>query len=73
MTRKRTGKKMTLITVHLTDQQIAALDKLVQLHLFPNRSEAIRTAIRELIDKYEISRDTRSSVKIDLSGMMLGL
>ena len=53
MVRKKTGKKMTLITVHLTDQQIAELDRLVRLHIFPNRSEAIRTAIRELIDKYK--------------------
>ncbi len=52
MVRKRYGKNMILITVHITEQQLRALDKLVQMRIFPSRSEAIRTAIRELIDRY---------------------
>jgi len=52
MVRKKTGRKMILITVHLTEQQIKMLDYLVERRIFPNRSEAIRVAIRELIDKY---------------------
>lgn len=52
MVRKRNGEKMILITVHLTRQQIEMLDKLVEKKYFPNRSEAIRYAIRRLIEDY---------------------
>ena len=48
----RNGKNMILITVHITEQQLKALNKLVEMRIFPSRSEAIRTAIRELLDKY---------------------
>ena len=43
---------MILITVHMTEQYVKALDKLVELKLFPSRSEAIRVAIRDFIDRY---------------------
>jgi len=52
MVRKRNGEKMILITVHLTRQQIEMLDKLVKKRYFPNRSEAIRYAVRRLIEDY---------------------
>ena len=52
MVKKKTGRRMILITVHLTKEQVELLDKLVEMKIFPNRSEAIRVAIRELIDKY---------------------
>ena len=45
---------MKLITVHLPVPLIKALDKLVkEERLFPNRAEAIRTAIRDMIKDYE--------------------
>jgi len=54
---KKKGKiKMILITVHLTEQQVKMLEKLVEMRIFPNRSEAIRVAIRDLLDKYFYSR-----------------
>ena len=52
MVRKKNKSKMILITVHLTEQQIKMLDHLVERKLFPNRSEAIRYAIRRLIEEY---------------------
>lgn len=66
---KKAGKKMILITVHVTEQQVKALDKLVKLRLYPSRSEAIRTAIRDLIDRYSFSQRNRR----ELSGLLVGL
>ena len=40
---------MKLITLHLPETYIAALDQLVDERFYPNRSEAIRVAIRDLI------------------------
>lgn len=40
---------MKLITVHLPEVYIKALDGLVDEKMYPNRSEAIRTAVRDLL------------------------
>lgn len=40
---------MKLITVHLPEVYLAALNDLVRRGHFPNRSEAIRVAIRDMI------------------------
>jgi len=66
MVRTKTRSKMILITVHLTEQQIKMLDYLVEKRLFPNRSEAIRVAVRELINRY---LDRQKSIE----GLVLGL
>jgi len=44
---KRT--RMVLISVHIPKQMLDELDELVREGRFPNRSEAIRTAIRDLL------------------------
>ena len=41
--------KMKMLTVYIPETYIKALDLLVLEERFPNRSEAIRTAIRDLI------------------------
>lgn len=41
--------RMRLITLNLQIPYIEALDKLVEEKKFPNRSEAIRMAVRDLI------------------------
>jgi len=65
---KKAGR-MILITVHMTEQYVKALDKLVELKLYPSRSEAIRAAIRDLIDKYSlIQRNKKDSL-----GLIIGL
>lgn len=53
-TQNQNGKKkekMVLISVHIPKQMLDELDRLVQEGRFPNRSEAIRVAIRDLLLK----------------------
>jgi len=38
-----------LITLHLPEPYIRALDRLVKDKFYPNRAEAIRVAIRDLL------------------------
>ena len=40
---------MRLITLYLPETYIQRLDQLVTAQLFPNRSEAIRVAVRDLL------------------------
>lgn len=41
---------MKLITVHLPEPCIKALDKLVKDKYYPNRAEVIRVAVRDLLE-----------------------
>jgi len=41
---------MKLITIYLPEPYIEALDKLVDERYYPHRAEAIRAAIRDLIN-----------------------
>ena len=52
MYKRRQKEDMILITFHITRQQLIKLEKLVDEGLFPSRSEAIRCAVREFLDKY---------------------
>jgi len=38
-----------LITIHLPEPYIRDLDELVKEDLYPNRAEAIRTAVRDML------------------------
>lgn len=40
---------MKLITVHLPEAYLQGLDKLIEADAYPNRSEAIRVAVRDLL------------------------
>ena len=40
---------MRMITLHLPEPYIQALDQLVDGKYYPNRAEAIRTAVRDLL------------------------
>ena len=40
---------MNLVTVKMSDIYVNGLDKLVELGMYPSRSEAIRVAIRDLL------------------------
>ncbi len=40
---------MRLITVHVPEETLSGLDELVRLQRYPNRSEIIRLAIRDLL------------------------
>ena len=47
--RERTGS-MERVTLRIPEQQLEDLEALVESGEFPNRSEAIRSAVRDLID-----------------------
>ena len=47
---------MKVINLHIPETYIAALDQLVDERFYPNRSEAIRIAIRDLISAEVWSR-----------------
>jgi len=42
-------KKMRLLTVHLPEYYIQGLMELVEMGRYPNKSEAIRVAVRDLL------------------------
>ncbi|MBD3160081.1 MAG: ribbon-helix-helix protein, CopG family [Candidatus Lokiarchaeota archaeon] len=42
---------MDIITVKMNQLYIKSLDKLVEMGMYPSRSEAIRVAIRDLLQK----------------------
>jgi len=43
------GMQMRLITLYLPEPYIKALDRLVNEKYYPNRAEAIRVAVRDLL------------------------
>jgi Arc/MetJ-type ribon-helix-helix transcriptional regulator len=43
------GMPMRLITLYLPEPYIKALDRLVNEKYYPNRAEAIRVAVRDLL------------------------
>jgi len=47
-------RQMRIVTVHLPEPYVASLDELVQMGLYPNRSEAIRVAVRDLLRREQI-------------------
>jgi len=48
-------KKMKRVLVNLTDAQLEELDKLIKDKVYRNRSEAIRDAVRQLLEKEKIT------------------
>lgn len=40
---------MKLITVHIPEAYLSAIDQLISADAYPNRSEVIRVAIRDLL------------------------
>jgi Arc/MetJ-type ribon-helix-helix transcriptional regulator len=51
MCQKREILMMQRITLRLPEQQITTLEKMVEAGEFPNISEAVRAAVRDLIEK----------------------
>jgi antitoxin ParD1/3/4 len=49
---------MKLITLYLPEPNIKALDQLVNEKFYPNRAEAIRVAIRDMINTEVWRRNT---------------
>ena len=50
---------MRLVTVHLPESFVSGLDELVRMNRYPNRSEAIRASIRDLLrdELWDLRRD----------------
>jgi len=54
---------MKLISVFLPEPYIAALDNLVKAKRYPNRAEAIRTAVRDLVkSERNLSNPTKEAL-----------
>ena len=49
---------MKLITVHVPEAYLGGIEELVNMNMYPNRSEVIRVAIRDLL-KEELVTITR--------------
>jgi antitoxin ParD1/3/4 len=55
---RRGRSEMKLITLYLPEPYIKALDQLVNEKFYPNRAEAIRVAIRDMINTEVWRRNT---------------
>lgn len=53
------------VAISLNEQTLGRLDRLVKLHVFPNRSQAIQTAIDEKLARLDKSRLARDCAKLD--------
>ena len=53
------------IAVTLDERIVGRLDRLVHQHAFPNRSQAIETALQEKLERMDKSRLAREAAKLD--------
>ncbi|MFB6096554.1 MAG: ribbon-helix-helix domain-containing protein [Haloferacaceae archaeon] len=54
---------MERVTLRIPKQQIEEVEQMVDSGEFPNRSEAIRSAVREMLNEQTESRDTSRASK----------
>ena len=52
--KKEKREKMVLISLHVPKYYVEVIDDLVRQGVYPSRSEAIRDAIRQLLDHYTV-------------------
>ncbi|AFA38760.1 putative transcriptional regulator [Pyrobaculum oguniense TE7] len=60
---RRGGEKMVLISMHLPQKMLQQIEELVRSDLYPNRSELIRSAIRELLLKHKTGATQKEKPK----------
>jgi hypothetical protein len=53
LTHNQRGNNMERVTLRIPKQQIEEVERMVDTGQFPNRSEAIRSAVREMINEQE--------------------
>jgi hypothetical protein len=53
LTHETEGNNMERVTLRIPKQQIEQVERMVDTGQFPNRSEAIRSAVREMINEQE--------------------
>jgi len=53
---KTNGADMVMMTVQirLTEKQLKSIDQLVKKGVYPNRSEAVRDAVRTLVNEVDL-------------------
>ena len=69
---KSKRKKMVLITTHLPKSYIEGLERLVESGRYPNKSEAIRVAVRELLVKEQYFIQREKEIEEELRNRFLG-
>lgn len=52
---------MERVTLRIPEQQIEEVEQMVETGQFPNRSEAIRAAVREMLSERGVSQDARQT------------
>ncbi|AAG18805.1 MULTISPECIES: ribbon-helix-helix domain-containing protein [Halobacterium] len=55
---------MERVTLRIPEQQIDEVEQMVERGKFPNRSEAIRSAVREMIDEHTDKTGAKSWAKV---------
>lgn len=55
---------MERVTLRVPKQQLEEVESMVEVGEFPNRSEAIRSAIRDMVSDWEPPKETRSWAKV---------
>lgn len=55
------------VAISLEEETLDRLDQLVRQAVFPNRSQAIQTAVEEKLERLERSRLARECAKLDPS------
>ena len=60
--------ELKILTVHLPDTYVKGLDELVSRRLYPNRSEAIRMAVRDLLKSELWGQQSPSSRPLKMYG-----
>jgi Arc/MetJ-type ribon-helix-helix transcriptional regulator len=62
---KRCVMPKAKIAISLAEHTLKRLDRLVRERIFPNRSQAIETALAEKLDRLDRTRLARESSKLD--------
>jgi Arc/MetJ-type ribon-helix-helix transcriptional regulator len=52
---------MERVTLRIPKQQIEEVERMVETGEFPNRSEAIRSAVRDMLNEQDDSRESSSN------------
>ena len=55
------------IAITLEEETLEKVDRLIGLHIFPNRSRAIQQAVEEKLERLEKNRLATECAKLDLS------
>ena len=63
---------MKLMTLYLPESYIKLLDQLVDEHFYPNRAEAIRSSIRDMLienNRFQVQTDYKAASKTKIAAI----